>query len=268
MDAPIISSVFDALQLSDRPWFPYLCTEVDGWRWHATIGNHYNLWLVLTGEGCLTCDDAFYQLKPGMCFVFSPGQQVDARHISGERITRFSAHFIPLKAGKVATMPPLPDACGVVFPKVAALRKRVDSVVSLLLRTEPDEQVLCQYVYDLFLFVSGNGEHSPTLAHPGVVKAIRLLQSNLARQVSMAELAANCGMSRSHFDREFCRHVGMPPRRFQMQCRMAEARSLLEGTRLGIAEIAELLGYQDVYFFSRQFKQQSGVSPSAYRKRT
>jgi len=37
-------------------------------------------------------------------------------------------------------------------------------------------------------------------------------------------------------------------------------------TNLPIKEIAERLGYNDVYFFSRQFRKQMGVPPAAYRK--
>jgi AraC-like DNA-binding protein len=82
----------------------------------------------------------------------------------------------------------------------------------------------------------------------------------------MDTLARQLGWSRSHFDREFSRHVGKPPNQFLVSCKMIEARRYLESSEMRIGEIADQLGYRDIYFFSRQFKGFFGMSPAAYRQ--
>jgi AraC family transcriptional regulator of arabinose operon len=54
--------------------------------------------------------------------------------------------------------------------------------------------------------------------------------------------------------------------RFAIRQRVQRAQQLLRGSSMQISEIADALGYVDVYFFSRQFKQATGVSPSTYRR--
>jgi AraC-like DNA-binding protein len=52
-----------------------------------------------------------------------------------------------------------------------------------------------------------------------------------------------------------------------VSCKMIEARRYLESSEMRIGEIADRLGYRDIYFFSRQFKGFYGMSPVAYRQR-
>ncbi len=60
--------------------------------------------------------------------------------------------------------------------------------------------------------------------------------------------------------------TGTIPHGYLLQCRAALARELLGGTDLPVKAINDRLGYCDVYFFSRQFRQLVGVPPAAYRR--
>lgn len=81
-----------------------------------------------------------------------------------------------------------------------------------------------------------------------------------------AALAAELGKSESTLRRRFQEVAGTSPHTYLLQCRAAEARRLLGETDLPVKAIADRLGYRDVYFFSRQFRQLAGVPPAAYRR--
>ncbi len=81
-----------------------------------------------------------------------------------------------------------------------------------------------------------------------------------------AALAAEADMSLSTLRRRFRAATGLPLHGFAQQCRIARARQLLGDTELPIKQVAERLGYNDVYFFSRQFREASGVPPAAFRR--
>ncbi len=258
---------FDAIELTNRPWFPYLCTESEDWRWETTVSGYCNLWIVLAGSGFLTCDDQLYRLGSGMVFVFVPGQKISANHDAGDRIQRFAAHFIPKKDGHrtedVSELPVL----GLVHRDPEGLRWHTSGIMRAVLEREGGADPAAGLVNDLLCdILLPDPVLSPKLT-PEVARAVRLIQRNPTLRSTSRDLASQTGMSRSHFDREFARQVGLPPRRFILARRLAEARRLLVNSQLRVGEVADSLGYTDIYFFSRQFKQHYGCSPSEYRAR-
>lgn len=79
-------------------------------------------------------------------------------------------------------------------------------------------------------------------------------------------LALESGYSRSRFTRLFAEANGLPPRAFITRCRLERACTLLGESAMSVSEIAFALGYSDVYFFSRHFKEGLGISPLAWRR--
>lgn len=79
-------------------------------------------------------------------------------------------------------------------------------------------------------------------------------------------VARKAGLSLRTLRDRFRAKMGLPIHVYVMERRIAEARRLLGSTEEPLKEIAERLGYQDVYFFSRQFKQIQGLPPAAFRK--
>jgi AraC-like DNA-binding protein len=84
--------------------------------------------------------------------------------------------------------------------------------------------------------------------------------------VDYAATAEQVGLSESAFRRRFRDATGVPPHEFVLQARVAEARRMLVESNVPIKVIAQRLNYRDVYFFSRQFRQMTGVPPALYRE--
>ncbi len=259
-------SVLEAVELVDRPWFPYLCTEIENWRWETHGDPHYNLWACLEGNGSLECGGVTYRLQPGVFFIFSPGLPIVARHLSGPRVTRFSAHFHPFCRGGRSGRSVLSPMLGHVMPDVERLRRCVDAIMRVAVQRKSDG-VLAEAVRALLEELMARGEAGlGQRLDPEIGEAVHHLQEPEGSEGSIAALAARLGLSRSHFDRKFRNQVGMPPKRFLLHCRTMEAKRLLESSQLRVGEVADALGYRDVYFFSRQFKAATGHSPTAFRR--
>lgn len=79
------------------------------------------------------------------------------------------------------------------------------------------------------------------------------------------QIAVESGLSLSTLRRHFRESTGVAMHTFRIQSRIATARQMLGETDTPIKRIAEALGYQDVFYFTRQFTQYAGVPPAKYR---
>lgn len=99
-----------------------------------------------------------------------------------------------------------------------------------------------------------------------LVEAMDELSDPSGNEIDYEDLAHRLNMALSTFRRRFRELTGMPPHRFRLESIIAAARQRLGETEQPVKQIADELGYRDVFYFSRQFKQVTGVSPAAYRR--
>ena len=85
--------------------------------------------------------------------------------------------------------------------------------------------------------------------------------------LTVSELAEACGVSESYFKRLFKEQFGVPPKKYVVQLRINHACELLRTERYSVTQIATICGFSDIYFFSRQFKEYMGVSPTVFVKK-
>ncbi len=96
---------------------------------------------------------------------------------------------------------------------------------------------------------------------------LHILQ-NVEQTINPQQLSCELGISYSAFRSHFKQITGLPPGQYQIHIRLNKARRLLRNSTLSIQEIAEQLGFESIYYFSRLFKKKTGCSPLAYRKQT
>jgi transcriptional regulator GlxA family with amidase domain len=92
-----------------------------------------------------------------------------------------------------------------------------------------------------------------------------LSRKNL-RVLSLDFLASELGMSKRTMSRRFNDELETNPGKWIQERRLEAARTLLEGTKLSIAEICYRIGYQDAASFSRLFSKTTGMAPGEFRK--
>jgi len=83
----------------------------------------------------------------------------------------------------------------------------------------------------------------------------------------MQALARGAGLSYESFRKRFRDEIGVPPGRYALDLRIQQARSLLINPRRTVKEIAQAVGFDDPYYFSRIFRKKVGLSPEHYRRR-
>lgn len=96
-------------------------------------------------------------------------------------------------------------------------------------------------------------------------ESVRYMIAKLDSHIDLDELAQICGMSRYYFVRKFRERNGESPIHYFIHLKIQRACELLETTEFDVKKIAESLGYDDPFYFSKLFKRSTGQSPQHFR---
>lgn len=94
------------------------------------------------------------------------------------------------------------------------------------------------------------------------------IDQTVTRPFDAEALASDMHLSVSQMNRRFRNAVGLAPKAYRQQQRLAMAESALRDRNETIAEVSEALGFNDVAHFARWFKQQMGTPPGEYRRQS
>ncbi len=94
-----------------------------------------------------------------------------------------------------------------------------------------------------------------------------LLKNYSDPDFTVSDLAENSGMSEVHLRRIFSSSVGTSPVKYLNILRLDKAKTMLATSDYTLEEISSAVGIRDPYYFSRLFKKEIGMTPSAYREK-
>lgn len=92
------------------------------------------------------------------------------------------------------------------------------------------------------------------------------MDTNLHKEIALADVAELIGISTEHFCRSFRRSTGMPPHRWVIQRRIAKAQVLMADPSMTLTDIAQEVGYTGQSAFGAAFRKVTGVTPRQYRR--
>lgn len=94
----------------------------------------------------------------------------------------------------------------------------------------------------------------------------RHVARNPSAEITTEEAAKLCSMSYGYFCRTFREASGMTFKEYLHHTRITRAQHLLLTTEMNIAECAAAVGFSDVNYFIRKFRERTGTSPGSYRR--
>jgi AraC-like DNA-binding protein len=97
-------------------------------------------------------------------------------------------------------------------------------------------------------------------------KARIILRTNIEQDINIENVASELCVSYAWFRKAFKAYTGIAPNQYLIQLRVEKAKMLLTNHSRSIKEIALSLNFESAFYFSRLFKEKTGVSPDVYRK--
>ena len=93
-------------------------------------------------------------------------------------------------------------------------------------------------------------------------KMLTYIHKNLTAPITTAQLCQYCGVSESYAARIFKKHLNTTMTQYITNQKLSYAYELMRNTGMNISQIASYLGFCDVYYFSRRFKEKYGKAPT------
>jgi two-component system response regulator YesN len=93
------------------------------------------------------------------------------------------------------------------------------------------------------------------------------IQRNITKNARLQDISENINLSPKYISRFFKTHTGSNLSNYKINLRIERAKVLLKETEYTIANISNMIGYQNQESFIRQFKKRVGKTPTEYRKK-
>lgn len=99
-----------------------------------------------------------------------------------------------------------------------------------------------------------------------VADAKQYLQNHLSEKISLTQVAQSLGISVSLLKRIFKEQTENSVITYLTHLRISEAKRMIRNRNYNFTQIAEALGYDNIHYFSSQFKKQTGMTPTDYSR--
>jgi AraC-like DNA-binding protein len=231
------------------------------------------LWLVWRGRGWMRSGGRTFDLLPGFCALMRPGGIYDAGHDEAHPLGITFIHFDAWPIGSQRRKSPPPYRQWPEFFEVPDLDFYDSSLrrIAQLFPRQPEiaADLLKATLLDLLQSDPPFTEGAAATAEQRrkITRLVVSVHAETRRLPRVTDMAQEMHWSPAHFSRIFKIVTQQSPRDFLIEVRLSRARQLLAETSLTVGAIAERLDYEDIYFFSRQFKKKTGLSPLQYRRR-
>ena len=155
---------------------------------------------------------------------------------------------------------------GVQNEKISMLFKKIFSV---WIQKNEGYYLECISILYKILSEMQKTHYLPNSQFKKIQPAVDYIQNNFLNHESITsqKLVSLCGISYSYIKRIFFLKYRVLPKRYVIQLKMNYASDLLRHGEHSISQIATLCGYDEIYSFSRQFKNEFGLSPTEFIKK-
>lgn len=231
------------------------------------VKNRIIIHFVVAGKGILKIGNKQYEVGPHQVFLIPENTrafyQADKDdpweyiwfHIGGPKIP-----LILKEAGLTAQSPVYePTACADTIENLAW---DILSHYSRQYYCVGNLYKICDY-----MIVNAPHKEEPAIENSLVYvkNVISYIQLKYSESIKIEDIANALGLNRSYLTRLFKDATGYSLQEYLLTYRMKMAAKMLSENKIGIAEIAQSVGYGDTFTFSKAFKRHFGKAPSVYR---
>ncbi|WP_087972684.1 helix-turn-helix domain-containing protein [Oceanobacillus rekensis] len=251
-----------------KPSFATIHCEPN-WRWRKRDKPmpNFDLFYVWSGEGELVLNGQSYQIEKGHCFLFKPGDETTATHNPQNPLVLTYIHF------DVTETPRLIPSSHRIVKNTISFESLLAQYVRLYLVKAYGAEVEAKLILKQLLIrlLREEQEQQKPLTEISnnlfdtITEIANYIQQHPGNPHTIESLAARANLSERYFSQRFKEIIGHTVKSYIVYSRVKRAEHLLHFTGMTVTETASALGYNDMHYFSRQFKKYTGKNPSEVR---
>jgi AraC-like DNA-binding protein len=274
----IMAQIFSPSEQTPSPWGrrPWALVDPPGffrnsarWSWRTRMPEQYfNLWILMEGSVEVQMRGrSIFSERPAY-FLLPPGEPVLGTSAGGGEVLNFTLHIARDCLGSFLRGREVEVGWGCEVHNPEELRSWCEAAERYWTRGGAlGAELALTLSRAIFLrFWSDVTSPPPDSRLERLHSVAEHMASEPGRNWCIDTVARSQGLSPGRFTQLFRAVHGLPPKAWLSKCRMERARRLLAESDASIQQIAEDLGYADLFFFSRHFKRHVGMSPLAWRR--
>ena len=249
--------------------------------------DHYKIWhkpeknmfiLIQSGSGSIVTREKSYHMEKGLlCFIGSRKYHYTFPDVP-DQYTRSKLFVDSEELGKTSRLlshnPKLFSVLSedrIVMGMLSNRElQRAEDIFEELnkLRSDTDHFQAKSYaaIIDLTVLISQSMREDLPCNFDNIQTAVEYINHHITEYLNIDRICASCYMSKYNFCRLFKKRIGLTVMEYILKTRIAIAKELLCEANLSVTEISEACGFSSISFFSRTFKNETGVSPLQYKK--
>lgn len=251
-----------------KPAFAKINCEPN-WQWKRKDKPipYFDLFYVWSGTGTLMLNEKAYEIKKGSCFLFRPGDWTTATHDPQNPLVLTYIYFDLIKEPRL-----IPESYRILQDSInfeSLLTRYIRLFLFNTFGADTEGKLILKQLMIQLLREEQESKKQVDDTQNALLTAIReianFVQQHPGEGHSIESLAARANFSPRYFSRMFKEIIGQTVRSYIVEARIRRAEHLLHYTGMTVTEVSEALGYNNLHFFSRQFKNYTGKSPSEIR---
>ena len=241
-------------------------------------GKSYEIIFVKSGSGFFVIDDALLPLEPDAIYLVNGINLHCSAPTDPDKYTRrkivIDADFVDKALSSVGegklTATLFKDGGFFCFPGFENGKKIDEAFLDMNNaikegREFPASNILYNVIRILLIANECKGNNK-VIEDKEMSKLLSFLGANFKRRLTLGEISDAVCISKYHLCHKFKKCTGMTVFEYITEKRLSLAKELLINTNIPVSEICDETGFSDFSYFSKIFKESTGLSPSRYRK--
>ena len=228
--------------------------------WKNTNRRDHIIGLHLCGSGVHDFGYQSLTLSKGCIYFLNQADDYTVQLVENEPNESFSVHFTTYE--EIET-----NSFSIPVSGSEELLRLFERIELQKMRTDGNDLALMGLVYRLCAEFCRIRSKPYAPRDTRILAAKEYLDLHFKEEGCLADACALCEVSRRRFNDIFKASFDVTPNRYLTIRKIALAKELLQAGGFSMAEVAELCGFEDIYYFSKVFRDETGLPPSAWRKK-